>query len=50
VTRLIKIGSSDQSLVGLVVIDAEFGREDHISIPAIAIGKGLEPLDARTYI
>jgi hypothetical protein len=27
-------------LVGLVVIDAEFGMNDHGSIPAIAIGKG----------
>jgi hypothetical protein len=27
----------DQSLVGSVVIDAEFGREDHGSIPATAV-------------
>jgi hypothetical protein len=31
-----------------VVIDAELGREDHSSIPATAIGRGLEPLDAIT--
>jgi hypothetical protein len=37
-----------QSLVGLVVIGAKFGREDHGSIPATTIGRGLEPLDART--
>jgi hypothetical protein len=28
-----KVGSSNQSLVGSVVIDAELGREDHGSIP-----------------
>jgi hypothetical protein len=32
----------------LLVIDAEFGREDHGSIPAIAIGRGLKLLDVRT--
>ncbi|PNX99769.1 phosphatidylinositol:ceramide inositolphosphotransferase 2-like protein, partial [Trifolium pratense] len=31
-----------------VVIGAELGREDHSSIPAIAFGMGLEPLDVRT--
>jgi hypothetical protein len=30
------------------VIDAELGREDHGSIPATTIGRGLEPLDVRT--
>jgi hypothetical protein len=30
------------------IIDAEFGRENHSSIPAIAIGKVLEPPDVRT--
>jgi hypothetical protein len=30
------------------MIDAEIGREDRGSIPATAIGRGLEPLDART--
>jgi hypothetical protein len=30
------------------VIDAEFGKEDHGSIPATAIGMRLEPLDVRT--
>jgi hypothetical protein len=30
------------------VIDAEFGREDHGSIPAIAIGRRLKLLDVRT--
>ncbi|MCI66908.1 hypothetical protein A2U01_0088166, partial [Trifolium medium] len=34
--------------VGSVVIVAELGRENHGSIPATAIGRGLEPLDART--
>ncbi|MCI12215.1 hypothetical protein A2U01_0033318, partial [Trifolium medium] len=32
----------------LVVIGAGLGREDYGSIPATAIGRGLEPLDART--
>jgi hypothetical protein len=40
--------TSYQSLVGSVVIDAELGREDHSSIPATAIGRGLEPLGAIT--
>jgi hypothetical protein len=31
-----------------MVIDAELGRRDHGSIPAAAIGRGLEPLDVRT--
>ncbi|PNX69072.1 hypothetical protein L195_g056516, partial [Trifolium pratense] len=31
-----------------VVIGAGLSREDHGSIPAIALGKGLELLDART--
>jgi hypothetical protein len=31
-----------------VVIDAELGREDHGSIPATAIGRGLEPLGVKT--
>jgi hypothetical protein len=30
-----------------MVIDTEFGRKDHDSIPATAIERGLEPLDAR---
>ncbi|MCI83039.1 hypothetical protein A2U01_0104314, partial [Trifolium medium] len=33
-----------------MVIDADIGREDHGSIPATAIGRRLEPLDARTDI
>ncbi|MCI58759.1 hypothetical protein A2U01_0080014, partial [Trifolium medium] len=33
---------------GPMVIGAEFGREDHRLIPATAIGRRLEPLDART--
>ncbi|MCI11067.1 hypothetical protein A2U01_0032166, partial [Trifolium medium] len=41
-------GINHQSLVGPVVIGVELGREDHGSIPATAIGKGLELLDART--
>jgi hypothetical protein len=31
-----------------VIIDAEFGRENHGSIPATAIEIGLESLDVRT--
>jgi hypothetical protein len=34
----------DQSLVGSVVIDAEFGREDHNLIPTTTIRKRLKPL------
>ncbi|GAU24899.1 hypothetical protein TSUD_116240 [Trifolium subterraneum] len=30
-----------------MVIDAELGREDHSSIPATAIGRGLKPFDVR---
>jgi hypothetical protein len=37
-----------QSLVGIVVIGAEFGRDDHVSIPATAIERRLKPLDVRT--
>jgi hypothetical protein len=44
----VKLSSNNQSVVGLVVIDAGFGREDHSLIPAIAIRRGLEPLDDRT--
>jgi hypothetical protein len=36
------------NLVGSVVIDTELGRDDHGFIPATAIWRGLEPLDART--
>jgi hypothetical protein len=39
---------SNQSFVGSVVIDAEFGREDHCSIPAAAIGRDLKSLDPKT--
>jgi hypothetical protein len=35
-------------LVGLVVIGAEFGREDHDSISATVIGRELKSLDDRT--
>jgi hypothetical protein len=35
-------------LVDVVMIDAEFDRENHSLIHAIAIGRGLKPLDART--
>jgi hypothetical protein len=38
----------NQMLVGPVVIDAELGKEDHISIPATAFEKGLEPFNAKT--
>jgi hypothetical protein len=31
-----------------MVIDAEFGREDHSSIPAAAIRRRLKSLDVRT--
>jgi hypothetical protein len=31
-----------------MVIDVELSREDHGLVPATAIGRGLEPLDART--
>jgi hypothetical protein len=37
-----------QSLVGSVVIVAEFGRKDHSWNPTTAIGKRLELLDVRT--
>jgi hypothetical protein len=30
------------------VIDAELGRENHGSIPATAIERGLEPLNVKT--
>jgi hypothetical protein len=35
-------------LVDSVVIDAEFGRENHSLIPATAIGMRLKPFDVRT--
>jgi hypothetical protein len=41
-------GTDYQSFVGSVVISVEFGREDHGSIPATAVGRGLQPLNART--
>jgi hypothetical protein len=31
-----------------MMIDIEFGREDHGSIPATAIRRGLKPLNVRT--
>jgi hypothetical protein len=34
----------DQSLVGSVVIDAEFSRKYYSLIPATVIERGLEPL------
>jgi hypothetical protein len=37
----------NQSLVGLVMIDAELDKKDDSSIPATTIGKGLEPLDVK---
>jgi hypothetical protein len=37
-----------QSLVGSMVNGVGLYRENHGSIPAIAIGRGLEPLDAKT--
>ncbi|MCI68422.1 hypothetical protein A2U01_0089683, partial [Trifolium medium] len=40
----------NQSLVGSVLIGAEFSREGmtKVRFPATAIGMGLEPLDSRT--
>jgi hypothetical protein len=38
----------NQSLVGLMMIDIKFGREDYCSIPAPAVGRWLKPLDAKT--
>jgi hypothetical protein len=35
-------------LVGSVVIDAEFDRENHSSIPTTAIGRWLELFNVRT--
>jgi hypothetical protein len=40
----IKIYSSNQLLVGSVVIDVAVGREDHGSIPTTEIGRGLNHL------
>ncbi|MCI39748.1 hypothetical protein A2U01_0060980, partial [Trifolium medium] len=37
-----------QLLVGLVVIDAGFSREDHSSISAAVIGRGLKSVDVKT--
>jgi hypothetical protein len=37
-----------QLLVGLVVIDAEFGREDHDSISTTTSKRKLKPLNVRT--
>jgi hypothetical protein len=34
-----------KSLVGSVIINAEFGSENHSSIPTTAIERGLKPLD-----
>jgi hypothetical protein len=45
---MLSINEFYQSLVGSVIIGAERGREDYGSIPATAIEKGLEPLDAIT--
>jgi hypothetical protein len=36
-----------QLLVGSVVIVVEFGKEDHGLITVTAIGRELEPIDAR---
>jgi hypothetical protein len=35
---------NNQLLVGLVVIDAELGRNDHNLTPATVIERGLKPL------
>jgi hypothetical protein len=42
-----KLHAFYQSLIGLVVIDAELDREDHGSIFATAIGRRLKPLDIK---
>jgi hypothetical protein len=39
---------NNQSLVGLVVIDAELGRKHNSSILATAVGRELKPFDVRT--
>jgi hypothetical protein len=44
----IKIYSSNQLLVGSVVISAELGREDHCSIPRNCDREELKLFDART--
>jgi hypothetical protein len=36
-----------QSLVGSIVIDSKFGRDNRNSIPATAIWRELKPLDPR---
>jgi hypothetical protein len=38
----------NQSLVGLVVIVTELGRENHSSISTTLIGKDLKPFDIKT--
>jgi hypothetical protein len=48
ITFFLNYKSIYQSLVGSVVIGDEFGREDHGSILATAIGMGLESFDSRT--
>jgi hypothetical protein len=35
-------------LIGSVVVDAEFNRDNHGLIPATAISYGLKPLNVRT--
>jgi hypothetical protein len=39
-----------QMLVGPVMVDAGFGRENHGSILATVFGRRLEPLDVRTRL
>jgi hypothetical protein len=44
----LKRGNLNHLLVGPVVIGAGLGREITVRSPATAIGRGMEPLDART--
>jgi hypothetical protein len=48
VKEVVLIRACNQMLVGLVVIEAGLGREDHSSIAATAFGRGPKPLDVRT--
>jgi hypothetical protein len=44
----LKFAIDNQSLIGLVVIDAELDRGTAIRTPTTAIDRGLEPLDVIT--
>ena len=47
-TKKIIQQTHNKLLVGPMMIDVGLGRENHSSIPATAIRRGLKPLDART--